>query len=216
MFTGKQTQNRNSKKIHNLNWRAFKLNSKKIHNLNWVKNPKPRAPVPLCKQLPHAPVAVESHLSVEEATRACSSEDTGDMREWEPEKNTQGMVTQKTQKKREKANTELLGSFLMWMKLHFTEYVSVFYTSGADRPHEDNSVLSWPHALTAIQAAASNILQMLWFLFVFYTISSSLSLLLWFVKPKPLIKHQIKMKKAHYKSILYSCIRTKLTFHTHS
>lgn len=57
--------------------------------------------------------------------------------------------------------------------------------------------------------------NMFWFLFVFYTISSSLSLLLWFVKPKPLMKHQIK-KKAHYKSILYSCIWTKLTFHIHS
>lgn len=34
--------------------------------------------------------------------------------------------------------------------------------------------------------------NILWFLFVFYTISSSISLLLWLVKPKPLIKHQIK------------------------
>lgn len=56
------------------------------------------------------------------------------------------MLTQKTQKQREKANRELLGS--LWMKVHFTENFCVFYTSGADTSHENNSVLNRPQALT--------------------------------------------------------------------
>lgn len=119
-----------------------------------------------------------------------------------------------------KANRGLLGALPMWMKVHFTENFCVFYTSGADRSHENNSVLNRPQALTTKFSRRQpwtfrKDLQMLWFLFVFYTISSSLSLLLWLVKPKPLIKYQIK-NKGTLKKHLCSCIWTKLTFHIHS
>lgn len=96
----------------------------------------------------------------------------------------------KTWKQREKANRELLRSSRTWMKAHFIEHFT-----HADRPNEEDGALAWLHTLTTelsgyqIHIFAEN---MLWLLFVFYTVSCSPSLLLWFVKLKPLIKHQIK------------------------
>lgn len=47
------------------------------------------------------------------------------------------VMTHKTRKQREKANSDLLGSSCIWMKAHFIEYFT-----DTDRPNEENSVLA--------------------------------------------------------------------------
>lgn len=108
------------------------------------KKPKAKSCSAFVQQLPHAPVALWSHLSVEEVTRACGSEDApppGDTQEQEPEKKYTRNGDPEDTKVERKGKQRIVGLLVDTDEGSPHRYICVFYTSGADRTHEDNTLL---------------------------------------------------------------------------